>query len=104
MTTLRTATPIWGCASNHPPRSARLTSHQGAAVFQQGRPPCLPSGEMSTDGAASLASTQWMFDRYPADIRAWIEAKGGVEKMPYVQYWHLPASDLWAMGYRRCAD
>ena len=43
-----------------------------------------------------------VFDRYPADIAAWIEAKGGVTKMPAVGYWILPASELWAMGYRKC--
>ena len=28
-----------------------------------------------------------MIEKYPADIRAWIEARGGVKKMPLVGYW-----------------
>jgi hypothetical protein len=40
--------------------------------------------------APAPASTLWMIDRYPADIRAWINAKGGLEKMPYLNgYWYL---------------
>jgi hypothetical protein len=50
------------------------------------------------------AATRWMVERYPADIRAWIEAKGGIENMPFNSYWTLGAKQLWAMGYRRCAD
>jgi hypothetical protein len=45
-----------------------------------------------------------MIENYPADIRAWIEAKGGVAKMPQWTFWTLPASELWKMGYRKCAD
>ena len=43
-----------------------------------------------------------MIDKYPADIRTWIETRGGAKKMPLVGYWVLYASDLWEMGYRKC--
>jgi hypothetical protein len=39
-----------------------------------------------------------MIDRYPADIRGWIVAKGGLENMPIKGYWTLPASELWENG------
>jgi hypothetical protein len=55
-------------------------------------------------GARDLMDTMWMVNQYPDDIRNWIEAKGGVAKMPLNTFWTLPASDLWQMGYRRCAD
>jgi hypothetical protein len=45
-----------------------------------------------------------MTDRYPADIQAWIEAKGGLAKMPYATFWTLRADELWEMGYRKCPD
>jgi hypothetical protein len=44
-----------------------------------------------------------MFDSYPADIRGWLNAKGGLDQMPLAGYWMMPARDLWQMGYRRCA-
>jgi hypothetical protein len=59
---------------------------------------------MKADGSVSLTSTQWMIDDYPADIRDWIMAKGGVERMPSEGRWTLPASELWTMGYRKCND
>jgi hypothetical protein len=43
-----------------------------------------------------------MVNQYPQDIRAWITAKGGVEKMNIQQMWKLDASELWDMGYRKC--
>lgn len=46
-----------------------------------------------------------MIDSYPADIRDWIEAKGGFDRMPIGKnLWTLPASELWKMGYRKCND
>jgi hypothetical protein len=36
--------------------------------------------------------------------RGWLIAQGGMEKLPMRGYWTLPARDLWAMGYRRCAE
>jgi hypothetical protein len=50
----------------------------------------------------SLKGTQWMIDRYPQDIRTWIENRGGAEKMTINEYWILEAKELWAMGYQRC--
>jgi hypothetical protein len=43
-----------------------------------------------------------MFDAYPKDIRAWLNAKGGLDKMPLNGYWLMTASELWKMGYRDC--
>jgi hypothetical protein len=43
-----------------------------------------------------------MINQYPQDIRAWIIAKGGVEKMTIAQMWTLSAEELWQMGYRKC--
>jgi hypothetical protein len=57
---------------------------------------------VSGDGPVSREATQWMLDRYPEDIRAWIDALGGIDKLPQTGYWVLPASTLWSMGYRRC--
>jgi hypothetical protein len=46
-----------------------------------------------------------MIDRYPADIRGWIVAHGGLERMPSGEsYWTLPAKELWEMGYSRCSN
>jgi hypothetical protein len=49
-------------------------------------------------------ATKWLWDRYPADIRGWLVAKGGLDKLPGPGqgYWTMPASDLWQMGYRKC--
>jgi hypothetical protein len=46
-------------------------------------------------------ATRDMFNTYPQEIRDWILARGGPEKMTG-KYWILPPSELWAMGYRRC--
>jgi hypothetical protein len=35
------------------------------------------------NGPASPEATKIMFDSYPADIRGWLNARGGLEKMPY---------------------
>lgn len=50
----------------------------------------------------SPAITQQMVNTYPAPIRAWIEARGGVRRMTIQNMWILRAPQLWAMGYRRC--
>jgi hypothetical protein len=52
----------------------------------------------------SLTWTEEMVGNYPEDIRAWINAKGGYKKIPIDSLWTLPARELWAMGYRKCAD
>ena len=46
-----------------------------------------------------------MFDKYPQDIRQWLEQKGGFEKMPHGnRYWAISAAELWKMGYRKCEE
>jgi hypothetical protein len=47
-------------------------------------------------------TTRMMVNQYPQDIRKWIMAKGGVEKMNIQQMWTLDAPELWKMGYRKC--
>ena len=59
----------------------------------------------SADGLPSYETTQWMIDSYPTDIQMWLEAKGGLAKMPsYNGYWTLTARELWKMGYRKCGN
>jgi hypothetical protein len=53
-------------------------------------------------GEPSVSVTQWMINQYPQDIRAWIIAKGGTDKMTILQLWTLSAEELWKMGYRKC--
>jgi len=55
-------------------------------------------------GSRNDAASKWMVDSYPADIRAWIDARGGYLQLPYEGEWVLRAPELWAMGYRRCPD
>jgi len=57
------------------------------------------------DGRPSPEYTEWMFNRYPPDIRAWLNKRGGPEKLPTSasgEFWVLWANNLWDMGYRRC--
>ena len=61
-----------------------------------------PFYKVRTEGKPSNFYTQQMVDSYPADIRGWIVAKGGVAQMPTNTYWTLPAHMLWIWGYRRC--
>jgi len=51
---------------------------------------------------ASADTTKWMYDTYPANIRAWIDARGGWQKIPYSGWFYLYANELWKMGYHRC--
>jgi len=46
--------------------------------------------------------SKWMFDNYPQNIRDWLKANGGLEKMSIGEMWELPAKVLWRMGYRKC--
>ena len=50
----------------------------------------------------NIDTARWMLNQYPQDIRLWIGAKGGVEKMTFYAMWKLAAEELWAMGYRKC--
>jgi hypothetical protein len=54
--------------------------------------------------AISVETTQWTVDQMPADIRAWIEKKGGAKNIPADDVWVLGPSEIWAMGYRKCED
>jgi hypothetical protein len=58
----------------------------------------------SKNGEASMEASRQMFDSYPEDIRAWLNAKGGLEKMPLDSFWLLHPSELWKMGYKNCGD
>jgi hypothetical protein len=53
-------------------------------------------------GTRSLDGTKRMFEKYPAQIQHWLNAQGGVNEMTVEKYWFLSASELWAMGYRKC--
>jgi hypothetical protein len=53
-------------------------------------------------GQPSLWATQWMISKYPDDIRRWLALRGPPESMTIRQWWILPASELWKMGYKRC--
>jgi hypothetical protein len=60
-----------------------------------------------SDGTVSKGTTQiteLLFDRYPSDIRRWIDERGGAKKMPVgdIEFWAISASELWKMGYRKC--
>src|SRR5262245_2998012 len=78
----------------HIPNNRLCFSQSGSLVFHMYRD-STPTGELSTK------LTQWAIDQHPQDIRNWIIAKGGVEKMT-MQPWTLNAAELWAMGYRKC--
>jgi hypothetical protein len=56
----------------------------------------------NVDGTPAMDATWWMFNAYPEDIRAWLQAKGGVEKMSIEKMWYLDSTELWKMGYRNC--
>ena len=58
----------------------------------------------ATNDNIDLSATQWMIDRYPTEVQSWINARGGIRKMPAHGYWTLTASELWKMGYRRCGS
>jgi hypothetical protein len=51
---------------------------------------------------SSPETSKWMIDKYPANIRHWVMARGGPEKMLSDSYWTLPAEELWKMGYSKC--
>src|SRR5262249_41267254 len=76
------------------PNDRLCFSESGSLVFHIYR-------ESGPKGEPSVRLTQWAIDQHPQDIRNWIIAKGGVEKMT-LQPWTLNAAELWAMGYRKC--
>jgi hypothetical protein len=58
----------------------------------------------ATNNLGQLAplATEEMYNSYPADIRAWIDRKGGWQKIPISGWLYLDAPELWKMGYRKC--
>ena len=49
-------------------------------------------------------ATNLMYATYPVPIRAWIDQRGGAEKLPGPGqgYWTMYDRELWAMGYPKC--
>ena len=49
-------------------------------------------------------ATNLMYATYPEPVKAWIDARGGPEKLPGPRqgYWTMYDRDLWEMGYARC--
>ena len=75
--------------------------------FHAGRnlPPDWKAGDQWAHSPLSYEGPKWLSDHYPSAIRNWIDARGGYTKLPTdTSYWILPASELWAMGYRKCLD
>ena len=62
----------------------------------------MPGWANDVNQAPGIDAAKWMLNQYPQDIRAWIIAKGGVEKMTYYAMWKLDAQELWRMGCRKC--
>jgi hypothetical protein len=50
----------------------------------------------------SNSTTQYMLNKYPLDIKTWLEKRGGVQEMTVEKFWVLDATELWEMGYRKC--
>ena len=97
--------PCWSACTlimAHIPRERLCFDKHAELNFHQAM---RPSGELS------MEASQWMVDQYPEDIRKWLKTMGGVERMPTPSLNH-PAQtfymlfpvQLWAMGYRKCAD
>lgn len=63
-------------------------------------------GPGAQQGMPHMEASLDLYNRYPANIRAWIDSKGGMANMPHGggNFWMLTTPELWAMGYRRCAD
>jgi hypothetical protein len=76
----------------------RLCFGQNASLsFHQARNP--------ETNSPSLNVTTWMIRSYPDDIRNWLLAHGGIEKMPQLNsFWMVHAYELWDMGYRKCSN
>jgi tetratricopeptide (TPR) repeat protein len=76
----------------------------GSLAFHLARDKLSKPDEMPIRWERNDSATKWLVDSYPADIRAWIDARGGYLKLPYDGHWVIRAPELWAMGYRRCPD
>jgi hypothetical protein len=49
------------------------------------------------------AETAFLYRQYPEDIRGWIDRTGGHEHLPLDGFWIMHDSELWAIGYPKCA-
>jgi len=49
------------------------------------------------------AATALMYWQQPGDIRSWIDRTGGYQHLPLDGYWIMHDTELWAIGYPRCA-
>jgi hypothetical protein len=76
------------------PRARLCFGKHAALAFHQARNP--------HDDSPSRDASMWMMLKYPDDIRSWLNAHGGVDRMTVKEYWMLPAKQLWQMGYRKC--
>jgi tetratricopeptide (TPR) repeat protein len=76
----------------------------GSLAFHLAREKLSTLDEVPIRWERKESATKWLVDSYPADIRAWIDARGGYLKLPYDGHWVMRAPELWAMGYRRCPD
>ena len=47
-------------------------------------------------------ATLQMYLSYPIEIRRWIDAHGGVNRLKVREWWTMYDRDLWAIGYPRC--
>ena len=50
----------------------------------------------------SPSGTWAMYASQPPDIRHWIDAHGGIDKMTVETFWTMSDRELWALGYPRC--
>jgi hypothetical protein len=48
------------------------------------------------------AATRDMYLSYPVEVRQWIDARGGYDKLTVESYWTMYDHDLWAIGYAKC--
>jgi hypothetical protein len=76
----------------------------GSLAFHLARDLLTKPGEFPQKWSRNDPATKLLVDSYPADIRAWIDARGGYMELPYDGFWVLRAPELWVMGYRRCPD
>jgi hypothetical protein len=47
-------------------------------------------------------ATWTMYASYPAEIRQWIDDRGGPNKLTVETFWTMDDRELWAMGYPKC--
>jgi hypothetical protein len=83
----------------HVPKDRLCFGEDASLNFHQAR--------YTTNNAIAPEITKWMISRYPEEIRNWIAAQGGVERMPapyHYEYWMLRPRELWKMGYGKCLD